>query len=156
VLRPFNNFGPYQSEKAVIPEIIINCLLGREIKSTEGKQTREFNFVENIVDGFVLAAKKDKAVGEIINLGSGKDISIKDLILNIHKMTNSNSKLSIGSLEYRPTEIWRMFCENEKAKRILGWEPKVSFEEGLKKTIEWYKSYIELYYRSQKYHLRKD
>ena len=146
VLRPFNNFGPYQSEKAVIPEIIINCLLGREIKSTEGKQTREFNYVENITDGFVLAGEKNKAIGEIINLGSGQDISIKELILKIHQLTDSNSKLSIGSLSYRPTEIWKMFCENKKAKEILGWEPKISFEKGLKRTIEWYKKYTELYY----------
>jgi len=146
VLRPFNNFGPYQSEKAVIPEIIINCLLGREIKSTEGKQTREFNYVENITDGFVLAGEKNKAIGEIINLGSGQDISIKELILKIHQLTDSNSKLSIGSLSYRPTEIWKMFCENKKAEEILGWEPKISFEKGLKRTIEWYKRYIELYY----------
>jgi len=147
VLRPFNNFGPYQSEAAIIPEITINCLLGREIKSTEGKQTREFNFVENMVDGFILAAKKDEAIGEIINLGSGQEISIKDLILKIHELTNSSSKLNIGSLKYRPTEIWRMFCDNTKAKKLLGWEPKISFEEGLKKTIEWYKDYINLYYR---------
>jgi len=150
VLRPFNNFGPYQSEKAIIPEIIINCLLEKEIKSTEGHQTREFNYVENIIDGFIMAAKKDEAMGEIINLGSGQDISIKDLILNIHQLTNSNSKLSIGSLKYRPTEIWKMFCENSKSKKILGWEPKISFEEGLKKTIDWYKNYIELYYKKDK------
>ena len=150
VLRPFNNFGPYQSEKAIIPEIIINCLLGNEIKSTEGKQTREFNFVENIIDGFILAAEKEGVVGKIINLGSGQDISIKNLILKIYKLTNSNSKLSIGSLEYRPTEIWKMFCENKKAKEILGREPKISFEEGLKKTVEWYKNYIELYYNKEK------
>ncbi|MAG47187.1 hypothetical protein CL617_01155 [archaeon] len=146
VLRPFNNFGPYQSEAAIIPEIIINCLLGREIKSTEGKQTREFNFVENIIDGFILAAEKDEAVGKIINLGATEEISIKDLILKIHQLTNSISKLSIGSSEYRPTEIWRMFCDNKIAKKTLGWEPKILFEEGLKKTIEWYKNYINLYY----------
>ncbi len=150
ILRPFNNFGPYQSEKAIIPEIIINCLLGNEIKSTKGNQTREFNYVDNIIDGFIMATKKDEAVGEIINLGSGKDISIKELILKIHELTNSKSKLSIGSLEYRPTEIWKMFCENSKSKEIMGWEPKVSFEEGLKRTIEWYKHYIDLYYKKDK------
>ena len=150
ILRPFNNFGPYQSEKAIIPEIIINCLLGKEIKSTEGNQTREFNYIENIIDGFILAAKEDKAIGEIINLGSGQDISIKNLILKIHELTNSRSKLSIGSLEYRPTEIWKMFCENSKSRNILGWKPNISFEEGLKKTIKWYKNYIDLYYKKDK------
>ena len=147
VLRPFNTFGPYQSEKAVIPEMIIDCLLGREIKSTEGKQTREFNFVENIVEGFILAANNDNAIGEIINIGSGEDISIKNLILNIHMITNSRSKLSIGALKYRPTEIWKMYCDNSKAKQILKWKPNVSFEDGLKKTVNWYKRYIEQFYK---------
>ena len=147
ILRPFNNFGPYQSEKAIIPEMIINCLLGKEIKSTEGNQTREFNYVENIIDGFIMAARKDEAIGEIINLGSGQDIPIKELILKIHKLTDSNSKLNIGSLEYRPTEIWKMFCDNSKSRSILGWKPEISFEEGLKKTIRWYKDYIDLYYK---------
>lgn len=141
VLRPFNVFGPYQSTKAIIPELIISCLKGKTIKTTEGKQTREFNFVDNIIDGFILAAKNKKAIGHVINVGSGKDISIRDLVKKIAEMTNSKSKLDIGALPYRPTEIWKMATDNTRAKEILGWEPKVSFEEGLKRTIEWFRSH---------------
>lgn len=145
ILRPFNAYGPYQSPRAVIAEMIIDCLMGKTVRSTEGKQTRDFNYVDNLVDGFILAAKSDKAIGEVINIGSGQEISIKDLITLIHTETNSSSKLCIGELEYRPTEIWRMFADNTKAKQILGWEQRVDFKEGLRTTISWYREFLEQY-----------
>lgn len=145
ILRPFNAFGPYQSPRAIISEIIRDCLLGKTIRSTKGKQTRDFNYIGNLVDGFVLAGESDKALGQIINLGSGREISIKDLILTIHKETKSSSELKIGVLKYRPTEIWRMVAANERAKALLNWTPKISFEEGLRRTIKWYKKFLEQY-----------
>jgi len=145
IIRPFNAFGPYQSTRAIIPEIITKCLSGAEIATTPGEQTREFNYIDNLVDGFLLAAVEIKAIGEIINIGSGKDISIKDLVTKIHTLSKSESDLKIGTLEYRPTEIWRMFSDNKKAKKILGWEPKISFEEGLIKTIEWFREYQDVF-----------
>ncbi len=145
ITRCFNTFGPYQSERAVIGEIIMNCLTGKPIRATEGKQTRDFNYVENIVDGLIAAATNAKAVGQIMNIGSGEEISIKELIMKIHKWTESKSKLEIGALPYRPTEIWRMCADNTKAKQMLNWKPRISFEEGLKKTIRWYKQYLEAF-----------
>ncbi|MBI3076374.1 MAG: GDP-mannose 4,6-dehydratase [Deltaproteobacteria bacterium] len=143
VLRPFNAFGPYQSPRAVVAEIIINCLLGQEVLATEGKQTRDFSFVEDLVDAFVLAAGRDEAVGEVINVGSGREIAIRDLIGVIHGMTRSSSRVRIGALPYRPTEIWRMCAANEKAQRLLGWRPRVGFERGLEITIDWYGRFIK-------------
>ena len=145
ILRPFNTFGPYQSLRAVISEVIMKCLDGIPIEATEGKQTREFNYVSNIVDAFILAAEKDGAVGKTINIGGGEEIPIKTLIEKIHEMTHSSSELQIGALDYRPTEIWRMYAENRTANEILGWQPKISFEEGLTKTIEWFKLFLSAY-----------
>lgn len=145
ILRPFNAFGPYQSPRAVIAEIIIDCLKGKVIRSTKGKQTREFNYIANLVEGFVAAAESKQAVGHIINLGSGVETSIKELIQMIHAQTKSKSELKIGALNYRPTEIWRMFASNNRAKELLGWEPQIDFKEGLKRTIEWYKKYLSVY-----------
>jgi len=145
VIRPFNAFGPYQSTRAIIPEIINKCLSGAEIATTPGEQTREFNYIDNLIDGFLLAASEPKAIGEIINIGSGEDISIKDLVTKIHKLSDSKSDLKIGTLKYRPTEIWRMFADNKKAKAILDWEPKISFQEGLSKTIQWFKEYHDVF-----------
>ncbi len=145
VVRPFNAFGPYQSAKAVIPELIIRCLKGKPVRTTSGKQTREFNYVENLVDGMIAAAVSRKAVGEVINLGSGEDIAIRDLARLIHRLSGSRSRLEIGALPHRPTEIWKMSARNRKAARLLGWKPAVGFAEGLKLTIAWYRRYLEIF-----------
>ena len=145
VLRPFNTFGPFQSPRAIISEIIIKCSTEEDVVTTEGVQTRDFNYVDNLVDGFILAAIKEGILGEIINLGSGRETSIKQLVEKIHQLTKSKSRLYIGKMQYRPAEIWRMVADIEKAKRLLGWEPKVSFDEGLSKTIEWYQQFNSLF-----------
>ena len=146
VIRPFNAFGPYQSTRAVIPELIDKCLRGVPVLTTEGKQTREFNFVTDLTEGMLLAALSEKAVGEIINLGTGKDIAICDVANLIHKKTESKSELRIGALPTRPNEIWKMSSDSTKAQRLLGWEPKISFEEGLDATIQWFRKYLSVYY----------
>ena len=139
-VRPFNTFGPFQSEKAIIPEIIIKCLQNKEIKTTGGKQTREFNYVDNIIDGILFLNKKIKHNLEPVNVGSNKPVSIKLLVKKIHKFTNSKSILKIGSLKYRPNEIWKMQANNNF---ILskGWKPKIDFDNGLKFTIDWYRRF---------------
>ena len=142
VLKPFNAFGPFQSPRAIIGEIIIKCLKGEDILSTEGFQTREFNYVDNIVDGLIASVNHKECIGEVINIASGIEIKIKDLILKIHELSNSNSKLKIGALDYRPTEIWRMCGDATKAKKLLKWTPQIDFEEGLLRSINWYRKYL--------------
>jgi nucleoside-diphosphate-sugar epimerase len=145
-IRPFNTFGPYQSDRAVIPELIIKCLLGGTIETTEGLQTREFNYVDNIIDGFVAAAEIDPPPEQVINIGSNHEIAIRDLIQKIHNLTDSRSELRIGALPNRPTEIWRMCADNTRAAQILDWKPMVSFDQGLLMTINWYRKYLSVYY----------
>ncbi len=145
-IRPFNTFGPYQSDRAIIPELIIKCLKGDPIATTEGKQTREFNYVDNIVDGFIATALVEEVPDKVINIGSNQEIAIRDLVRKIHELTKSKSDLKIGALENRPTEIWRMCSDNTRAKNLLNWNPKISFEDGLKKTIGWYEKYLDAFY----------
>ena len=145
MIRPFNAFGPYQSPKAIIAEVIIKCLRGETIQSTEGKQTRDFNFVENLVEGILTAALHKDANGATLNLGSGKDIPICDLIKMIHKISESSSELQIGALENRPTEIWKMRSSFERAQKLIGWEQQVTLEEGIKRSVEWYRKYNAVY-----------
>lgn len=146
VIRPFNAFGPYQSTRAVIPELIDKCLRGVSVLTTEGKQTREFNFVTDLTEGMLLASLSERAISEVINLGTGKDVAIRDVANLIHERTGSKSELRIGALPTRPNEIWKMSSDSTKAQRLLGWEPKVSFEEGLDTTIEWFRNYLRVYY----------
>ena len=145
-VRPFNTFGPYQSDRAVIPEIIIKCLRGEVIETTEGKQTREFNYVDNIVDGFLAFGEVKEAPQEVINIGSNHEVAICDLVKKIHELSHSTSELRIGALENRPTEIWRMCGANSRAAQQLGWEFKISFEEGLSRTIDWFRRYVDVFY----------
>ena len=143
-VRPFNTFGPFQSEKAIIPEMIIKFLQNKEIKTTGGKQTREFNYIENIIDGILFLNKKVKHTIEPINVGSNTPITIKNLVKKIHKYSKSDSKLRIGSLKYRPNEIWRMQANN-KFLSSKGWKPKINFDDGLKLTIAWYRKFHKSY-----------
>jgi nucleoside-diphosphate-sugar epimerase len=142
VLRPFNAFGPYQSAKAVIPELIINCLQGNPIRTTRGEQTREFNYVDNIVDGLVRAAEHPGPIDDVVNLASGEEVAIRDLVRIIAELTETRSALEIGALPYRPTEIWRMFADNSRAQKTLGWRPAIGLREGLQRTVQWFRKYL--------------
>ena len=143
-LRPFNTFGPYQSEKAIIPEIIIKCLKGENIDATHGKQTREFNYVENIIEAILYLNQKIKNHPEPINIGSNEPISIKNLINKIKYLTKSKSKINFGGLKYRPNEIWKMQANNNFIKKI-NFKNKVDFNSGLQVTINWYKKFLNVY-----------
>lgn len=138
ILRPFNAFGPEQSTKAVIPELIGKALRGEPIQTTPGEQTREFNYVDNLIEGMVLAGFTTKKLEGPINLAGGEEIQIKDLVRRIADLTGSRSELRIGAFPYRPNEIWRMHGDFTRARELLGWKPRVSFDEGLQKTVRWY------------------
>lgn len=143
VMRPFNTFGPYQSAKAIIPELIIKCLRGEPVRTTKGEQTREFNFVTDIVDGLIKAANHPGEIDGPVNLATGEEVTIADLVRKIADLTDTKSDVEIGALPYRPTEIWRMFADSSRARDILGWQPTVSLEEGLRETIGWFRGYVE-------------
>lgn len=142
ILRPFNAYGPYQSSKAIIPELIINALRGETIRTTSGEQTREFNYVTDLVEGLVRAARAPGRIEGPVNLAAGEEIAIRDLVRKIVEITASSSRVEIGAIPYRPTEIWRMFADSSRARESLGWEPAVRLEEGLGKTVEWFRRYL--------------
>jgi nucleoside-diphosphate-sugar epimerase len=142
-LRPFLTYGPFQDEKMFIPEMIISCLRGKNFEMTAGRQGRDPNYVDDIVNGYLKAAHVKGAVGEIINLGSGKEYTIKEMAEMINNLTGKPIKILAGKKPYREAEIWHLYCSNVKAKRILGWSPKVGLKEGLAKTINWYKQNLE-------------
>lgn len=138
-LRPFLTYGPKQSTNLFIPSLIDACLRGEDFEMTKGEQTREVNYVSDIVDGFILAGCKNKAIGKIINIGCGRDYKIKDIAEKIIDFTGAHIKLKTGKLSYRAGEVKRFYCDNTLAKKALGWKAKIKLNEGLKRTIEWYK-----------------
>jgi len=138
-LRPFNAYGPWQTPDRIIPEIVLTALRRGRLRTTEGQQTREFNYVTDLADGFVAALGAPGVDGEVINLGCGEDIAIRDLTRKVLELMGNPIEPEIGALAQRPTEIWSMYSDNTKARELLGWAPSHSLDEGLAETIEWYR-----------------
>lgn len=143
MLRPFNAYGPAQSPDRVIPEIIVRALRAQPLAMTEGRQTREFNFVEDLAEGFVRAAFTPGVEGNTINLGCGEEVSMRDIATAVLDLLGRPISPDFGVLAPRPTEIMRMFSDSTRARELLGWEPRHSLAEGLTKTIEWYRAEID-------------
>ncbi|WP_424094567.1 NAD-dependent 4,6-dehydratase LegB [Moorena producens] len=147
-VRPFNTFGPRQSTRAVIPTIITQCLNGNQkIRLGNLQPTRDFNYVSNTVNGFVMAAATPEAIGQTVNVGSGHEISIGDLAQLIADLTGHSIVIETDEQRLRPeqSEVDRLLASNTLARNLLGWEPAVSLEEGLKLTIAWLEEHIERY-----------
>lgn len=146
-VRPFNTFGPRQSDRAVIPTIMSQCLAGGQVKLGNVSPTRDLNYVTNTVEGFVRAAAAPEAVGRTINLGSGREISIGDLAQLIGRLANRPVTIETDSERLRPggSEVERLLADNTLARTLLGWTPEVSLEDGLGRTLEWLQSNREKY-----------
>lgn len=138
-VRPFNAYGPAQSPDRVIPEIITRALRGEQLRMTQGRQTREFNYVEDLADGFVQLATTPGIDGELFNLGCGVDVSMRDLATKILDLMGNPVKAEFGAYPDRPTEIWEMRCDATKARERIGYAPKTSLDDGLVRTIDWYR-----------------
>jgi UDP-glucose 4-epimerase len=143
VVRPFNAYGPAQSPDRVIPEIIVKALRGERLAMTEGLQTREFNYVEDLVDGFILAATVEGIEGDVFNIGGGQEVSMRDLAKSILGLMGDPIVPEFGALAPRPTEIWSMRSDVTKARSRLGLEAGRPLEEGLEATIAWYRRELE-------------
>ena len=146
-VRPFNTFGPRQSARAVIPTIVTQASSGSEIRLGNLEPTRDLNFVADTVEGFIKAAETPKAIGETINLGSGREISIRDLAAMILKLMNRDIPITLEDARVRPenSEVDRLCADSRKGQSILGWTPKYSLEDGLAATIEWIRENSERY-----------
>ncbi len=155
VIRPFNTFGPRQSMRAVIPTVIVQALAGRkEVKLGALSPRRDFNYVKNTVEGFVKIAQSDKTIGEIINIASGKEYSIGETVDLIKTFTGAKFKVICEAERLRPekSEVERLLADTRKASDLLGYVPPYTFEEGLKETIEWFKSNMH-YYKADIYNV---
>ncbi len=142
IARPFNTFGPRQSARAVIPTIISQIASGKkEISLGDVTPTRDFNFVEDTCLGMLKVATSEKTIGQTVNIGSNREITIEDTFNLIKKIMNKNDvKLLKDETRIRPenSEVHRLWCDNTLVKSLTGFEPKFTLEEGMKQTIEWF------------------
>lgn len=148
ILRPFNTFGPRQSARAVIPTII-SQLLENPPKLALGSvgPVRDFNFVSDTVAGFLAAAEAPKAVGQTVNLGSGRGVTVKSVAEILMRLTGRSARVNMERRRIRPvhSEVHKLIGDNRKAARLLGWKPKVSLEEGLVRTVEYIRTHRAQY-----------
>lgn len=141
IIRPFNNYGPRQNAHGALAAIIPATARrikegGKPMVEGDGEQTRDFIYVEDTVRGLILAYEREESRGKIINLGSGKDISINTLLQGI-----CNYMKYMGEWEHRPartSDVRNLCADSTRAKELLGFEPQIEFEEGIRKTLDWY------------------
>lgn len=160
-LRPFNTYGPRQSARAVIPTIITQIANGqRKIKLGASHPTRDFNYVNDTVNGFVKTLETDAGVGEVINLGSNFEISIGSTAQTIADVMEAEIEIIADDKRLRPekSEVRRLWADNTKAKKVIGWEPQYGglegFKHGLEETVNWFTSAGNLAgYKSDRYNL---
>ena len=159
ILRPFNTYGPRQSARAVIPTIITQIAHGnRRIKLGALSPTRDFSYVTDTASGFLQAAVCDALVGEIVNIGSGFEISIGDTAKLIAELMGEDIEIATDEQRLRPekSEVNRLFAGTDKAIKTFGWQPehhgKRGFEDGLAKTIAWFSDPANLkFYDAERY-----
>ena len=139
IARPFNTFGPRQSARAVIPTIVAQALTRDRIELGATETTRDFLYVTDTVEGLVRCAEADGVVGEVFNLGTGRERSIQQIIEFVLSATGKDLPVEVAEERQRPpqSEVDRLCASVEKARIRLDWEAKVSFEEGLRRTIDW-------------------
>jgi nucleoside-diphosphate-sugar epimerase len=140
VVRPFLTYGPEQGTNQMIPALVASALAGRDFPMTGGEQTREFNYVEDIVRGMVLASEAAGVDGLVVNIGCAEPRRIRDVAALVLDLMGNPVRAQFGTLPYRPGETWQFYCDNERARRLLGWRPQVTLEDGLRRTIDWYRA----------------
>jgi nucleoside-diphosphate-sugar epimerase len=137
-LRPFGIFGEKEGSHKFFPYIILSILEGKEVNLTPCEQYRDYCYIDNIMDGFVLAAKNENIKNQIFNIASGEIFKLKHFVDIIYKEVGLKNQPNFGALPYRKNEVWKQQPDTTKIKTLLNWEPKVSLEEGIKRTINWY------------------
>jgi nucleoside-diphosphate-sugar epimerase len=157
IARPFNTYGPRQSARAVIPTIITQLANGnKKIKLGDISPTRDLNFVKDTCKGFICIAETPDIEGQVINIGSNFEVSVLEVFETIDRIMGTNAEIERDQVRVRPTnsEVYRLWCDNEKIVKLTGFKPEYTIETGLKETIEWFQIKENLSkYKSQIYNV---
>jgi NAD dependent epimerase/dehydratase len=145
ILRPFNTFGPRQSARAIIPTIISQALSRPAIKLGRLDPRRDLTYVKDTVAGFIAIAGCDAAIGRVVNIGRGSDVSIGELVELIGRCLGRPITVEVDHERYRPpaSEVERLLAGTKQAQALWGWQPRYSLEEGLKETIAWVRDHLD-------------
>ena len=145
--RPFNTYGPRQSARAVIPTIITQALTQPQVMLGATHPTRDLNFVADTVDGFIRLGEADGILGEVINLGTGREASVKEVAEIVLKVVGRDIPLIFDANRLRPeaSEVDRLLADATKARTMLGWTPKHTLEQGIAATVNWIGQHLDQY-----------
>lgn len=141
VVRPSTSYGPAQSSDRVVPEVILHALRGEDVAMTSGVQTREFTYVDDLVDGLVLAASVPGVEGDVFNLGAGREVAVREVVAAVLALLGDPVEARFGARPERPAEISRMVSDSGRARARLGWSPRVDLDDGLARTAAWYRDH---------------
>lgn len=146
-LRPFNTYGPRQSDRAVVPTIISQALREREIYLGNLDARRDLTYVTDTVDGFIKAATTDGVEGQTFHLGTGCEVSIRELAEKIFRIVGREMQVKVDPQRLRPerSEVQRLVADPSRARETLGWEARISLEQGIKQTVAWVQNNLDLY-----------
>jgi NAD dependent epimerase/dehydratase len=147
IARPFNTYGPRQSARAVIPTIVTQALARDVIELGATSPTRDFLYVEDTVAGIARCGESEGVDGEVINLGTGTEASIAEVAARVLRMLDREVPIELDEQRLRPpdSEVERLLADTTKAKQLLGWEPSIDLDEGLRRTIEWLTRSLDAY-----------
>lgn len=139
IIRPFNSYGPNITQPYIIPEIITQILKGDKVKLGNINAKRDFTYVSDTARAIILSLITDGIIGEVINVGSQRSYSIKELVNLISELMGKKISIEMETSRFRPYDVDVLICNYERANRLLNWKPEISIRQGLKETIEWIK-----------------
>ncbi len=147
IARPFNVYGPRQSARAIVPTIISQALNKKSVRLGSIYTTRDLTFVADTVEGLIKVCESDNTLGEVVNLGSGFEVSIEELAELVARSLRKNIRVVSESNRKRPehSEVERLCSDSRKAQKLINWFPKVTLQQGLAKTIAWIEKHRHLY-----------
>ncbi len=142
ILRLCTVYGPGQSARSLVPSAILAALEDSDFPMTPGEQLRDFIFVNDIVEGYVRAATAKGIEGNVIDLGTGSPLTVREVVRRVFELAGSQARPLVGALPYRPGEMMEQVADTRPARERLGWQAMTSLEDGLRQTIEWYRPTI--------------
>ena len=147
VLRPFNTYGPFQSARAVIPTIVTQALSGETLKLGSLEPRRDLTFVSDTAQGFVAAAQAPDALGKTLQLGTGSDVSVREIVDRVAGLLGKGLDVEVDEQRIRPeaSEVQQLLSSPERMRELTAWEPEVDLDDGLSRTIAWIEAHLDRY-----------
>ncbi len=139
ILRLFLVYGPGQKRDRFLPFLIDGCLGGGSVPVSAGEQVRDFTYIDDVVECVFAAMSRDAARGELVNIGSGTGVRLREMMQLVHDKIGTG-KLEFGAVPYRPGENMTLVADVARARRVLGWRAMTSLSDGLDRTIDWYRT----------------